>query len=54
MRYLQDFAEKLALNVEYDTEVRQVKQWTGDGGKRVFHLLDQRGATRQCRTVVVW
>ena len=52
VHYLQDFASKLKLNIQYGTEIKKLSRW--EEGSQLFKLLDQHGVVHICRTVVVW
>ena len=50
-KYLQDYASKLQLNIQYETEIVDVSKHV-DGGRN-FHLTDQHNNVHQCRVVIV-
>ena len=52
VRYLQDYASKQDLKIEYETEIKSVRRWVDNSV--LYHLLDQNSHTHICRTVLVW
>ena len=51
VKYLQDYANKLELNIQYETEIVDVSRFV-DGGKN-FHLTDQSNTIHRCKVVIV-
>ena len=51
VKYLQDFASKLELNIQYETEIVDISRYV-DGGRN-FHLTDHRNNVHQCKVVIV-
>ena len=49
VRYLQDYAYELELNIQYNTEITEVDRPVA----RPFHLKDQNGVIYRCDIVVV-
>ena len=48
IKYLQDFASKLQLNIEYETEIIDVSRVVAG-----FLLTDNRNNVHQCRVLIV-
>ena len=54
VRYLQDFAERLELNIQYNTEITEVGRPPQTGSEpEPFHLKDQNGAIYYCKVLIV-
>ena len=51
LKYLGDYARKLELNIQYETEIVDISRLV-DGGTN-FHLTDQNGDVHQCRVLIV-
>ncbi|XP_064406922.1 FAD-dependent oxidoreductase domain-containing protein 2-like [Halichondria panicea] len=49
VKYLQDFASKLNLNIQYETEIVDVSR---PNKSQVFHLTDQNNVVHHCQVVV--
>ena len=49
---MNDFATKLKLNVQYNTEIVEVSRFVE--GSKLFSLRDQHGTTYQCRVLITW
>lgn len=47
--YLQDYVSKLALHIQYNTEILQVGR-QGD----LYQLTDQNGLSYYCHVLIVW
>ena len=52
VNYLNDFATKLKLNVQYNTDVKLITK-QGQGDTAVFLLQDQNGTAHSCRDVIM-
>ena len=48
MRYLQDYASELGINVQYNTEIREIDKEDGR-----FMLKDQTGKVHFCSVLIV-
>ena len=53
MKYLNDYANKLNLKVQYNTNIKLVSR-DGEGREALFHLKDQNETTYMCKNVVMW
>ena len=49
VKYLQDFARKLNLNIQYETEIVDVSR---PNKTQVFHLTDQNNVVHHCQVVI--
>ena len=52
MRYLNDYATKLKLKVQYNTNIKLVSR-NDEGDDALFHLTDQNGTTYTCKNVIM-
>lgn len=52
MRYLNDYATKLKLKVQYNTNIKLVSR-NGEGDDALFHLTDQNGTMYTCKNVIM-
>jgi len=50
-RYLRDYAERLALQIQFHTKVAKVEQLKGEGAN--YLVTDQRGEQYACRVLIV-
>jgi len=51
VRYLQDYAQRLDLNVQLNTEIVQVDRLQDQS--EAFHLRDQNGTSYFCSILIV-
>ncbi|CAH3185055.1 unnamed protein product, partial [Porites evermanni] len=52
VRYLNDYATKLKLQVQYNTNIKLVSR-NGEGDDALFHLTDQNGTMYTCKNVIM-
>ncbi|XP_015768238.1 PREDICTED: FAD-dependent oxidoreductase domain-containing protein 2-like [Acropora digitifera] len=52
VKYLNDYANKLNLKVQYNTNIKLVSR-DGEGSEALFHLKDQNETTYMCKNVVM-
>lgn len=52
VRYLNDYATKLKLKVQYNTNIKLVSR-NGEGDDALFHLTDQNGTMYTCKNVIM-
>ncbi|KAJ7382594.1 FAD-dependent oxidoreductase domain-containing protein 2 [Desmophyllum pertusum] len=52
VKYLNDYATKLKLKVQYNTNIQLVSR-QGEGEEALFHLKDQNGTQYTCKNVIM-
>lgn len=50
--YLNDYATKLKLKVQYNTNIQHVSR-KGEGDQAVFYLKDQNGTQYTCKNLII-
>ncbi|XP_071943865.1 FAD-dependent oxidoreductase domain-containing protein 2-like [Antedon mediterranea] len=53
VKYLNDYATKLQLNIQYNTRIRNIRKKTISEGLDVFLMDDQNGKTYSCQVMIM-